>query len=318
MRKTVAVTLTAATLVAAVAFAKEILPASGPLWATTMQRLLLVDAARLGNRIVAVGDRGYIAYSDDNGANWTRAKAPSAPLLTAVEFIDAKTGWAVGHDSVILGTLDGGETWTQQFAAASEQRPLLDVLFLSKTDGFAVGAYGAFYETSDGGKTWNARKILEEDKHLNAILRVADGKLLILGEAGAILVSADNGKTWSAVASPYKGSLFGGIVADDGAVVAFGLRGRIYRSTDSGKTWKQIDNASVATLMGGAKLPGGALVIAGGSGVVLVSRDHGQSFVPLATGTTRAFAKAVLGAPNEVLLLGEAGARSVALPSPPR
>ena len=318
LRKTIAVTVAAATLVAALAFGKEILPASGPLWATTMQRLLLVDATRVGNRIVAVGDRGYIVYSDDHGARWARAKAPPAPLLTAVEFVDAKMGWAVGHDAVILATADGGETWTQQFSAPSEQRPLLDVLFLSRTEGFAIGAYGAFYETTDGGKTWNARKILEEDKHLNAILRVADGKLLILGEAGAILVSADNGKTWGAVPSPYKGSLFGGLVADDGAVVAFGLRGRIYRSTDSGKTWKQVDNPSVATLMGGTKLPGGALAIAGGAGVVLVSRDHGQSFVPLATGTTRAFAKAVLGGPNELLLLGETGARSVPLPSPPR
>ena len=221
--------------------AKEILPASGPPPATTMQRLLLVDAARAGSRIVAVGDRGYIVYSDDQGATWSRAKTPPAPLLTTVEFIDAKTGWAAGHDATILATADGGESWTQQLSAPSEQRPLLDLLFLSKTEGFAVGAYGAFYETTDG-KTWNARKVIDEDKHLNAILKVAEGRLLILGEAGTILASPDNGRTWGAVASPYKGSLFGGVVADDGAVIAFGLRGRIYRSADEGRTCKQVDN----------------------------------------------------------------------------
>jgi len=43
-----------------------------------------------------------------------------------------------------------GETWTQQFAAPAEQRPLLDVLFVNKDTGFAIGAYGAFYETGDG------------------------------------------------------------------------------------------------------------------------------------------------------------------------
>ena len=298
------------------AAAKEVLPESGPLGATA-GRVLMLDAASLGNRIVVVGDRGYIAFSDDQGATWSRAKSPPAPLLTGVAFADAKNGWAVGHDSVILATQDGGATWSQQFSAAAEQRPLLDVLMVDAKVGIAVGAYGAYYETADG-KTWNARKVLEDDKHLNAIVKGADGKLVILGEAGTILTSADGGKTWAPVASPYKGSLFGAVVAGDGAIVAFGMRGRIYRSPDAGKTWKQVDNASQATLMGGTRLPDGAIVIAGAAGTALVSRDHGQSFVPIASGTTRALSSAVIGAPDTVLLLGEAGARPVNTPSAPR
>jgi len=300
----------------AVAGAKEILPESGPI-GDTAKRLLMVDAVVLGNRIVAVGDRGYIAFSEDGGGTWARAKAPPAPLLTAVYFPDAKNGWAVGHDSVILATQDGGATWVQQFSAAAEQRPLLDVLMLDAKSGIAVGAYGSYYETADG-KTWNPRKVLEDDKHLNAVVKLADGKLVILGEAGTILTSADSGKTWTAVASPYKGSLFGAVLADDGAIVAFGLRGRIYRSTDAGKTWKQVDNASQATLMGGTRLPDGGIILAGAAGTALVSRDNGQSFVAVPTGTTRAFSNAIVGAPNSVLLLGEAGARSVNVPSAPK
>ena len=292
----------------------EVLPDSGPLPKVTMERLLLIDATHQGSRVVAVGDRGYIVLSDDNGKTWRRAKSPAAPLLTAVEFVDAKSGWAVGHDSVILATTDGGESWVQQFSAPAEQRPLLDVLFVDKNVGFAIGAYGAFFETADGGKSWNPRKVIEDDKHLNAFIRLSEGRLLILGEAGTILGSPDSGKTWTAIPSPYKGSLFGGLVADDGAVLAFGLRGRIFRSTDAGKTWKAVDNASVATLMGGSKLPDGALVVAGNGGTVLVSRDNGMSFVPLATGSTKAFAKAILGPPNAVILIGETGAREVALP----
>jgi len=291
--------------------AKEILPESG-LLGDTARRLLILDGFTLGNRTVAVGDRGYIVYTEDGGSTWTRAKAPPAPLLTAVHFPDAKNGWAVGHDSVILASQDGGATWTQQFSAPAEQRPLLDVLMMDARTGIAVGAYGAYYETADG-KAWNARKVLEDDKHLNAIVKLPDGKLVILGEAGTILVSADVGKTWQPVTSPYKGSLFGGVVAGDNAIVAFGLRGRIYRSTDAGKTWKQVDNASQATLMGGTRLPDGAIVLAGAAGTALVSRDHGQSFQPISTGTTRAFSNALVGGPNAVLLLGEGGARSVSL-----
>jgi photosystem II stability/assembly factor-like uncharacterized protein len=308
----------AACLVAIAPARADVLAVTGPLSKMTMERLLLIDAARIGNRVVAVGDRGYIVYSDDNGASWKRAKTPPAPLLTGVFFIDQKTGWAVGHDGVIFATTDGGETWAQQFSAASEQKPLLDVLFINKSTGFAVGAYGSFYETTDAGKTWNARKIINDDKHLNRIVKIADDKLLIVGEAGTLLLSGDAGKTWAALMSPYKGSFFGALVSDNGALVIFGLRGKIFRSADSGKTWKLVDNASVATLMGGSRLPDGALVIAGNAGVVLVSRDNGQSFTRLDTQGSKAYSKALLGAPNAVLLLGEAGARDILLPSAKR
>ena len=294
--------------------ATDIVPVSGPLGATAMQRLLLVDAERFANRIVAVGDRGYIVLSDDHGGSWRRAKAPPAPLLTAVDFLDDQLGIAVGHDSVILSSSDGGENWTQRFSAPDDGRPLLDVIFVKKDFAVAVGAYGAYYESADSGATWAARKIIADDKHLNVIVELGEGNLLILGETGTILTSGDWGKTWAPVPSPYKGSFFGALVADDRAVVAFGMRGRIYRSTDKGKSWKQVDNPSTATLIGGEKLPDGALVLAGSAGTALVSRDHGQSFVPIRTGTTKAFAKPVFGADNAVLLLGEAGARQVAIP----
>ena len=304
----------------AAAAAKDILPETGPMQAQTMQRLLLVDAERFGNRIVAVGDRGYIVISDDFGKTWKRAKAPAAPLLTAIDFLDDTRGIAVGHDSVILVTADRGETWTQSFSAPAEKRPLLDILYVKPEFAVAVGAYGAYYESNDAGKTWAGRKIIADDKHFNAILELGEGRLLILGEAGTILTSGDWGKTWAPVTSPYKGSLFGAVVAEDGAVVAFGMRGRIFRSKDKGATWTAVDNPSSATLIGADKLFDGTLVLAGSAGTALVSRDNGLTFVPIKTGTTRALAKPVQGAEGVVLLLGEAGPReaSVASMKPPQ
>jgi photosystem II stability/assembly factor-like uncharacterized protein len=290
------------------ALAAQVLPAA------MLQRLLLVDAKRVDGRMVAVGDRGYVIHSDDGGATWKRAVAPAAPLLTALAFADARRGLAVGHDSVILATADAGATWTQVFSAPAEQRPLLHVAYVTPDHAIAVGAYAAFHESKDGGRTWAARKITADDRHFNAVLSLGGGRLLILGEAGTLLASTDGGAQWSALASPYKGSFFGGLVADDGAVIAFGMRGRIYRSTDPGQGWTPVESGSVATLMGGDKLPDGTLVIAGAAGTVLVSRDNGRSFRPLPSGSTRAFAKAAFASPGAVMLLGEGGVRSVALP----
>jgi photosystem II stability/assembly factor-like uncharacterized protein len=306
-----------AAMAALAATASERLPDAGPLEARTVQRLLLVGAARIGNRIVGVGDRGYIVHSDDYGRSWVRAKSPPAPLLTAVRFADERNGWAVGHDSVILATTDAGASWTGQFAAAEDNRPLLDVALLDGASIIAVGAYGAYFQSSDGGKTWDDRKIDAEDRHYNAILSLGGGRLLILGEAGAILVSDDGGLRWTPVPSPYRGSLFGGVIAGDGAVVAFGMRGRIYRSTDAGRTWTQVENNSVATLMGGTRLADGAIVLVGAGGTVLVSRDDGRSFAPRPSGTTRALSSVAAGAPGELLILGEAGPLTLPLPAAP-
>lgn len=318
-RITIATALAAAVLAwgAAAAQAADEAPRSTavPFGPVTMSRLLLIDAARHGSRVVAVGDRGYIVLSDDEGKTWRRAKSPPAPLLTAIQMLDGRRGWAVGHDTVILATSDGGESWTLQYSAPAEQKPLLDVHFVNQDRGFAVGAYAAYYETADGGKTWNARKVIDDDKHLNAVVALADGKLVILGEAGTLLLSADEGATWKPLASPYKGSLFGGVVAEDGSLVAFGLRGRIFRTADAGKSWKPVDNASTATLMGGTRLPDGTIVLAGAGGTVLVSRDNGQSFGPLATGVTKAYSKPLMGGPNAIILFGETGASEVSLPS---
>lgn len=340
-----------APLVASAQLNDKVMPASGPLSKQAMTRLLLTDSARFGNRIVAVGDRGYIVFSDSNGESWERAQTPPAsPLLTAVFFQDAKNGWAVGHDSVILNSTDEGKTWTQKFSAPADQKPLMDILFTDANNGFAVGAYGQCYETTDGGKSWSPRKLTapapkaapakkgkaampdaadgkggDDDKHLNAIIRIGENKLLIVGEAGTILKSDDAGKTWNNVASPYKGSYFGAIQAKDGSVLIYGLRGKIFRASDASlRDWKVVDNKSVASIMGSTIMPDNTLVLAGLAGTVLVSSDNGQTFKPLPTGSTKGYAAPLLGAPNAVLLVGEAGARDVLLsaatapaPAPP-
>ncbi len=325
-------------------------PASGPVSKQTVSRLLLTDATRQGNRIVAVGDRGYILITDNNGDTWTRAKSPlNLPLLNAVHFSDANTVWAVGHDSVILKSTDMGNEWGRTHTKANDQRPLMDIVFTGAHTGFAVGAYGAYYETVDAGKTWTERKIIPEvtlpkstgkrgkvggkaaavdlddepmksldgDRHLNAIIKLGPNKLFIAGEAGMMLKSDDNGKRWARVASPYKGSFFGAVLADDGAVIIYGLRGNIYRSKDVNlQSWLQVEVPTKSSMMGSTKLADGSIVLAGLSGVVLLSKNGGKTFSLLDSQTIKPLAAPVAGAANSLLIVGESGARMVALATP--
>src|SRR5690606_11985141 len=75
---------------------------------------LLLDVVRAGNRLVAVGQRGHIVYSDDEGQTWHQGSVPVSTTLTAVQFPTPTKGWAVGHGGVILHSADAGQTWEKQ------------------------------------------------------------------------------------------------------------------------------------------------------------------------------------------------------------
>lgn len=249
---------------------------------------LLLDVASLGKRLVTVGDRGHILYSDDNGASWVQAKVPTKQMLTAVFFIDDSHGWAVGHDAQILASTDGGTTWVKQFEDLEREAPLLDVWFKDRNNGYAVGAYGALLETTDGGANWedvSDRMDNEDAYHLNAIVEVKDSGLFIVGEQGAMFRSADWGRTWETLEGPYEGSLFGALGTDEaGALLVYGLRGHLFRSADFGATWQAISLNTANNgplefgLADGNRLADGSIVVVGHGGTVLKSTDNGRTF----------------------------------------
>ena len=275
---------------------------------------LLLDGAVAGSRLVVVGERGHVLASTDDGASWTQAEVPTRALLTAVHMHDEHTGWAVGHDAVILRTIDGGATWQLVHHAPEEERPLLDVWFRDERTGFAVGAYGYFLATGDGGETWTSRAISEDDFHLNALAPAqtqppGGQRLFIAAEAGVVYRSDDGGDTWRELPSPYTGSWFGGLALDGDRVLLTGLRGHLFRSEDAGETWTQVPTATNATLTGAVRLPSGGILITGLEGTLLTSRDDGRSVSAEALPSRQAVSAALPLASGGVLLVGEFGVR---------
>lgn len=150
----------------------------------------LLGAARAGERLIVVGQRGHILYSDDSGKDWQQAAVPVSADLNAVNFPSATQGWAVGNDGVVLHTSDAGVTWNKQLdgrqigallvkhyralatrepanehwaklAADGERlveegadKPLLDVWFANEKVGFVVGVFNLILRTEDGGEHW--------------------------------------------------------------------------------------------------------------------------------------------------------------------
>ena len=268
-------------------------------------RLLLLDADTLSQRQVAVGERGFILIRDDDAQHWRRAQTSGDSTLTALTACGS-TAWAVGHDATILKSTNQAATWRRVHYAPELQRPLLDVLFMDDAHGFAVGAYGYFLETRDGGEHWVSRSIAVDDRHHNAIALLANGHLLIAGEAGSLLRSTDAGKTWQALASPYAGSWFGILPVGQAGALVFGLRGKVFRTEDAGASWLAINSHTEATLMGGRVLGDGTVVLAGQDGVMLTSTDQAHSFSLQQQPGNAAFAT-VLAGKHAWWLVGERG-----------
>jgi len=276
-------------------------------------RSLLLDAAAVDGMLVVVGERGHILISNDAGKTWRQAKVPTRATLTGVWFHDPSHGWAVGHDSVILRTMDGGATWERVQWAPDDESPFLDVWFFDAESGFAIGAYGSFFVTEDGGATWFDEMIGEDDFHLNHMARSDTGRMYIAAEAGAAYRSDDDGATWTILPTPYEGSFFGVLPLDGDALLLFGLRGHLFRSDDAGETWTTLETGTTAMLNSGIRLEDGRIVIAGLGGVVLVSDDGGRSF-DLRGQSSRAGIQTLVDAGDgQLLLVGEFGIRMLPL-----
>ena len=271
---------------------------------------VVLGAAQAGRRLVSVGERGLIQLSDDNGATWRQAPAPTSATLTAVRFDRDRNGVAVGHAGVVLVTANAGDTWrlvldgariaelalaaagasgderalreAERLKADGADKPLLDVAMAPNGRLLVVGAYGLVLASEDGGEHWTpwmARLDNPQGLHLNSVRRRGD-TILIGGERGLALLSRDGGQHFERLATPYQGSYFTIEIGTDGALLLAGLRGNAWTSTDGGRQWSQLVNPVPASITGSVLRADGTVVLASQAGMLLTR--HGSVLVPLA------------------------------------
>jgi len=279
-------------------------------------RSLLNGLARAGNRIVAVGQRGHIVYSDDAGKSWQQADVPASSDLVAVYFATERAGWAVGHDGIVLHTADGGRTWQRQRDGrpGGEENPLLDVWFQDARHGYAVGAFGLVLQTADGGASWQALPDAADNPkklHLYAVRGIGDD-VFMAGEQGLLLKLDRASGRFQALKTPYQGTLFG-ITGNARALVAYGLRGNVVRSTDAGASWQALNTGVPVGLTAGIVDAQGRIVLASQAGHLLASRDDGATFA-LIPAERPVPAAALLAVPGALVVAGPRGAHT--LPTP--
>ena len=239
---------------------------------------VFLDLETHENSVFAVGERGIILKSDDEGASWLQIESPVDVTLTGISFSSNKEGWIVGHESTILHSVDAGATWTINHYKPEEERFYMSVNFVSPLQGYVLGTDGELRVTEDGGKTWQLTILSVEDwyqNHLFAIERL-ESTALVVAERGGIFYSKDGLTDWQAVLSPYEGSFFG-VNKIANKYLVFGMSGRLYLFSPSTLEWEKIDTGTDQFLLASVATNDNKTVfVVGRGGAILVLNETGQ------------------------------------------
>lgn len=190
-----------------------------------------------------------IFVSRDSGIRWSEARRflpkefdGASVELYSVRFPSKKKGWVVGSvsrrdrvvDSILVNTVDGGETWQRQ--RAPSRLELIHLDFDNDKRGWIVGAGGTILKTEDAGLTWTKQNA-ETTATIYHIEIRNDKKGWAVGERGTMLLTTDGGARWETVRIDTKATLLSVqfVGEDDGW--AIGRGGTILRSGDGGRTW---------------------------------------------------------------------------------
>ena len=111
----------------------------------------------------AVGEYGYICHTADGGKTWKQqagyfdisdvdGSILGGTFLFDVEAVDAQTAWAVGIDSHITTTSDGGTTWNVIDVGIDKTH--LFCLEVPKEGTVVIGGEGVALASGDNGNSW--------------------------------------------------------------------------------------------------------------------------------------------------------------------
>ena len=241
----------------------------------------------------------FLYRTSDGGRSWRSLGGPATHSCgggpTYLSFVDRTRGWMEpvspnGPAGELLGTADGGSTWTLR-SALHDRLPALPCLapieFLTRSLGWMARCGGDVFVTHDAGRRWR-RISIGRGRAFYDVPRFAGRHGVIAATRGAatstsvtFLVTNDGGATWARHATrplascplPLDGSPFVAVwpAAEASASVWWVVSGgRAQVTADAGRHWH------AASTRG---LPSRAVVRTGGTNSALFeTRDGGRDW----------------------------------------
>lgn len=155
------------------------------------------------NKGWVVGKDGFAAKSIDAGESWTEIQTGLTQDLEDVFFINASTGWIVGHENdegIIIKTTDGGTTWSEMNSPATME--LYGVYFVNETTGWVCGSKvenqeerGLVLYSDDAGESWTEQYVDSELSEYYTVFFIDEINGWVSGYNGILLKTTNAGGT---------------------------------------------------------------------------------------------------------------------------
>ncbi len=288
---------------------------------------LLLDITSAGERLVAVGERGHIIFSDDEGYTWRQASVPVITTLTSIYFVNTTTGWAVGHDAVVLHTTDSGLSWTKQFDGFKANEMVLAQAKMNKkeleSELSKVKVMGSSSRISKVEEKLESATYALEDAQIDFEERSTKPLLdlwfkdekegFVVGAYGMMFKTTDAGQTWkdwsSNVENPDRFHVNSIEQISGDRLMMVGEAGLLLRSTDGGDNWKQMFSPYEGSFFGLTSLSKQGVQVAYGlRGNLARTDDFGSSWRLVDTGTQQTLIGGTDRVGRVLFIVGNGGA----------
>lgn len=271
---------------------------------------------------ILVGEYGRILFRKDANTHWQQANVPVQTTITAVDFVDSKTVWAVGHQGVILKSVDAGKNWIKVFDG-TELSGLLRTSLETQ-----IAELTPLLETETDSDRYDELEVLLDDASYklediteNSGVEIAffDVKFVtpstgfIIGAYGSMLQTQDGGKTWQYIGHqiPNPDGFHLNAFAENaqGQLFVVGEAGFAMRTSDN-LQWQRLAIDYQGSLFG-ITANNSALFVYGLRGNMFYSNNAGNDWSAIDTGVTNHIFAADWLPSGELLLVGAAGLKLV-------
>ncbi|MDN3668950.1 YCF48-related protein [Echinicola jeungdonensis] len=153
-----------------------------------------------------------------------------------IHWVNEETAFLAGEE-IILKTIDGGLSWTEQKSPIKNHMLSLD--FFDEDMGLIVGENGKIFKTENGGQDWELISLPTPSALINVQI-LSQETVVISAEEGLIFLSEDGGLSWTLSTSGTQADLNGlyFINADSGYVASSDAE--ILKTVDGGESWSAL------------------------------------------------------------------------------
>lgn len=203
--------------------------------------------------------------------------------FTGVAWVNEEVGFISGNQ-VILKTIDGGLSWTEQEAPTKNRMMAVD--FANESLGLMVGEQGQVYRTSNGGNSWQLVN-LGSSVSLKKVKFLSENRAYIVGENGETYRSTNGGQSWARQNIGTTADLNSLYFANSDTGYVAAENGQVFRTFNGGNNWS-VSNTNQNTPLNDVHFVNGKVGYAVGNvGTILKTSDAGNSWERINSGTER-------------------------------